>query len=446
MHKSNLVSYRLLLCLTACFAAACSMAHAGGFFRNAAVGGVSIDTNGVLKQPTAHEVSALRQDVEGQLAEIPQGMDTELGLRRVSLRQLEAALQESGTSDLGRLPDEIRFLAGLQRVQYVLVYPEQQDIVLVGPAEGWRMNAWGHPVGKTTGRPVLQLEDLLVAFQASRGTDMISCSIDPTEAGTRAMQQYVRRQKKFSPHVVDEMARQLGAQQITLTGVPETSHFARVLVAADYRMKRIAMQLEASPLESLPSFLQMMAKSRVKITNMMPRWWLACDYEPLARSEDGLAWELRGQGVRVQTEDSLVKADGSYTPSGKKSPIAARWADSMTRQYDELSKKEAVFGQLRNLMDLSVIAALVQSEGLMQKANCALPTITGENGEILLEAWNPPKTVASQCSFIKRGRDYLITASGGVEIDAYRYAKQSQVSKHVSSVHEQNKPGNTWWW
>ena len=50
----------------------------------------------------------------------------------------------------------------------------------------------------------------------------------------------------------------LGPQQITFSGVPATSHFARVLVAADYRMKRLAMGFEPSPVRGLPSFLQMM--------------------------------------------------------------------------------------------------------------------------------------------------------------------------------------------
>ena len=33
--------------------------------------------------------------------------------------------------------DEMQYLAGLQRVQYVFYYPETKDIVIAGPAEGW---------------------------------------------------------------------------------------------------------------------------------------------------------------------------------------------------------------------------------------------------------------------------------------------------------------------
>ena len=71
-------------------------------------------------------------------------------LRKVSLRRLEAAVEEhckSGTP----LPQDIKFLGGLQRIHYVLVYPEQKDIVLVGPGEGWKVDARGNIVGVTTG-------------------------------------------------------------------------------------------------------------------------------------------------------------------------------------------------------------------------------------------------------------------------------------------------------
>jgi hypothetical protein len=371
-----------------------------------------------------------------------------LGLRCISLRQLEAALQQTDRANLDQLPDEVKYLAGLQRIQYVLVYPEKQDIVLVGPAEGWRVNELGHAVGKTTGRPIIQLEDLLVALRAAFESDEpVSCSIDPTEEGTRALRAFIKKQKQFQPQVLAAMEQQLGPQQITISGVPETSHFARVLVAADYRMKRIAMRLEPTPLDELPSFLDMLAGSRVRLTNMMPRWWLACDYEPLARSEDGLAWELRGNGVQVKTEDSLISDDGSVTQTGDQNPLAVEWAERMTRHYDALSREEAVFGQLRNLMDMSVVAMLMKHERLLERAGCSLPTLTGKHQDLLVESWNPPKTVSTQCSFIKRGRDYLITASGGVQIEAARYAAQSQVTRHVADVHSKTPHRvDRWWW
>src|SRR4029453_19321280 len=95
---------------------------------------------------------------------------------------------------------------------------------------------------------------------------------------------------------------------------------------------------------------------------LRPRWWLACDYEPLGRSEDGLAFELRGRGVKCLTEEEVVAAGGRREGTGKINPAAQKWADTMTSHYDELSAKETAFGELRNVMDMCVIAALIAKE------------------------------------------------------------------------------------
>jgi hypothetical protein len=54
-----------------------------------------------------------------------------------------------------------------------------------------------------------------------------------------------------------------------------------------------------------------------------------------------------------------------------------------------------------------------------------------------------PKTVATQATFLKRGKDYLITASGGVEINSHQLAasaKVAPVKKPAAGT------GNAWWW
>src|SRR6185503_3879301 len=99
---------------------------------------------------------------------------------------------------------------------------------------------------------------------------------------------------------------------------------------ADYRMKRLAMGLEKSPIAGLSSYIELLKAKRGKLESATPRWWLACNYEPLLRSEDGTAWELRGPGVKVQTEDDLVDAVEGAKGSGRKSPLAQDWAERMT--------------------------------------------------------------------------------------------------------------------
>lgn len=443
---------RLAAVATVCVLLVSSLSWAGhgGFTRTPAVGGVSISPEGVLAQPDPKAVKLLREQYQKGWQAVAGELNQPVELRKVSLRAIEEAVAKSGKNNAFQLPDEIRFLAGIQRIQFIFVYPEQNDIVLAGPGEGWKIDERANFVGVTTGRPVLRLEDLVVALRTVDNARQggITVSIDPTAEGRQQFERFMRSQKTFAPSVVDGIAKALGPQQVTITGVPGTSRFARMLAASDYKMKRIAMKLDESPLPQLPSFLDMMKNERVKLTNMMPRWWMACNYEPLARSEDGLAWELRGPGVKVLTEDEVIGADGGVAGTGNTNPVAQKWANLMTEHYDELCGKEPVFGDLRNLMDLCVVAALIRKEGLLEKANLKLPTLHGTEGKLELVFWPAPKTVATQCSFIKRDREYIITASGGVDIASWEVAGKSVSNPAVGQVREKaaaKGAGSVWW-
>ncbi len=274
------------------------------------------------------------------------------------MRRLEAAIAES--KKLGQpLSNEVRLLAGLQNIRYVFVYPEEHDIVLVGFAEGWKVDDRGHLVGQTTGRPVILLDDLLVALRSANETAAggITCSIDPSPEGLPRLSEYVKTlttidNPQTTMHTIEQL---LGPQTISLHGVPPTSHFARVLVAADYRMKRLGMNFEPAPVAGLPSYIQMLRPGSRGMQNMTPRWWLVPNYAPLMTDDQGLAFELRGAKVKCLTEETFFGENGSRAQTGKVSPVAQQWADNMTARYDELSLKEPIFGQLRNCMDLAIV-------------------------------------------------------------------------------------------
>jgi hypothetical protein len=418
-------------------------------FRIQQVGGVSINADGVLAQPDSPITKEMREQIRKEVREAAAELNRPVTLRKISLRAIEEAVAKSDKNVTFQLPEEIRFLAGIQRIQYILVYPDLNDIVLAGPGEGWKIDERANIVGQTTGRPVLQLEDLMVALRSVQNARQggISVSIDPTPEGRQQFDKFMRAQKKFSPAALDGMEKAMGAQQVTIKGVPATSRFARLLTASDYKMKRIAMKLEDSPLAELPSYLDMMKKERVNVTNMMPRWWMACNYEPIAKSEDGLAWELRGPGVKVLTEDEVIGADGGIAATGKANPVAQKWSNLMTDHYDELSAKEPVFGELRNLMDFSVIAALIAKEGLLEKAHVSIPTLQGANSKLQPVSWPAPKTVATQCSFIKRDREYIITASGGVDINSWQVADKTVISREIGQTRQKaaSSAKGLWW-
>jgi hypothetical protein len=424
-----------------------SRAFAGAsILQGSAVGGVSINAEGIVANPSIDELNELQRIWQAALDEVPAEMDQ--GTRRIfiSLRKLEEQIARH-RDQLLPLPEAVQCLAGLQRVEYVLVYPEANDIVLAGPAEGWTIDRWGTVVGKSTGRPVVMLDDLMAALRARRSSadGGLSCSIDPTPEGVARLRQLVSRMRTVgNPQETMALIEQaLGDQVVTVSGVPETSHFARVMVAADFRMKRLAMNFEPPPVDDLPSFLHLMNASRTGLQNLLPRWWLAPNYEPLRTSPDGLAWQIRGQGVRCVTEDDYFAEDGTRTHTGKSSKVAQQWADLMTSKFEELASKDSAFGQLRNIMDLAVVAALIEKEQLLKTCQLSLPRLLEEE---LLQQFNAPKTIPSQASFVKKGRNYLISASGGVQFQPWEVVAQSEESETVTAVRTTARPSDSWWW
>ena len=307
-------------------------------------------------------------------------------MRMISLRGLEAAI--SGATKSGKpLPADVQYMAGLQRLEYVILSPDTNDIILAGPGEGWTLNEEGNVVGIKSGMPVLHLQDFMVAMRSvdsARQGRGVSVSIDPTQKGVQAVQQIFDRMARNRTSFVNtslknEIADACGDQTVTLTGVPRDSHFSRVLLTADYKMKRLAMGLDEPPIRKLPSMMSQIARKKIKLNKReIPRMWMECDYEPVAKSSDNNIWKISGKGVRVQTETELAAANGQRSGSGKKLKVAEDWAENMTKQYDALSAKEPVFRDLRNVMDMSVVAAIIRNEGLTKQVGLSLPMIGDE--------------------------------------------------------------------
>ena len=399
-----------------------SSAHAqiGGYIRQ--IGGVWIDAEGLLRNIQPDETNQLRALREKAVQPLVGGIEQNGELRKISLCRLEAAI--AAQLKTGKpLADEIKFLAGLQQIKYVFVYPEQHDIVLAGPAEGWKVSPKGEIVGTNSGRPVLLLDDLLVALRGSEECreSGIYCSIDPTAEGLVRLKALVTQLTKGGSDIATatgEIEETLGPQTITVGGVPAGSHFARVLVAADYRMKRLAMGFEPAPIKGLPSFLQL-SKAGRGMRSMQQRWWLEPDYDSVLADENGLAWQIRGAHVRAATEEDVLTQTGARERTGKANPGSAKkWADNMTRHYEELAIKEPIFGQLRNCIDLAIVAALISKEGLLLKADCSLPVLYG-HAELPSEEFPAPRQVSTQVSLLQKGANWLISASGGVKLNPW---------------------------
>jgi len=426
-----------------------------------AASGIEVDANGVVRKRSMVDTSGMtaRERAAAQRALMTRDVFAPSKLRKISLTRLEKAILDKG----GVLSDEMRYLAGLQRVRYVFYYPETKDIVLAGPAEGWILDGFGRALGVQSGRPAVQLQDLVVALRAfAPGTDgakVIGCSIDPTPEGLEALQQFVRQtpstfqrgqEQELAPRLAEGARESLGLQNVTVNGVPAKTHFAQVLVEADYRMKLIGIGLEQPPVR-MTIFVDRVNPSQMA-RNALVRWFFVPDYNCVRVSEDSLAMELVGDGVKLVGEDEMVAEGGKRVVSGRSNAASLAFVNSFTQKYPILADRSPVYAELRNLIDLSVAAAFIQKQDYYGKAGWKME-LFGNEQSMATEVYNVPKQVESTVNAVWRGSRLLTPVAGGVRIEALMAIKPENVladeKGHVSRLHGEAKlklARNQWWW
>ena len=209
-------------------------------------------------------------------------------------------------------------------------------------------------------------------------------------------------------------------QTVSVDGVSPKTHFAQVMVEADYRMKLIGIGLERPPVR-LVSYVDR-ANPAAGFRNALHRWFFVPDYQCVRVSEDSLAMELVGDGVKLVGEDEVghtAAASGMRLPAAAISASQA-FVAGFTKKYPELAERSPVYAELRNLIDLAVAAAYIQQQDYYAKAGWKM-AFFGSEQEFPVETYDIPKTVEPAVNAIWRGNAYttlMTPIGGGVQIQA----------------------------
>lgn len=380
-----------------------------------AVGGFAIDAENTFRAAAQEEVAAMTEQVRSLLAEIPADLDRQAPMRKISLKRLGALLARCA-AEKTPVPDSALFLGGLTGIDYVVAVPEENDIYLAGPAEGWTVSREGTVVGKTSGKPILLLDDLLTVLRAwnTQTPEVITCSIDPSQEAIARMAALSMTADAAANEAAGREA--MGLMNVSFTGIPANSRMAHVLAAADYKMKTLSLGFEPAPIEKFPSYFSMLKRGNGSFGQ---RFWISPEYNTLKRDTDALTWNLSGITVKTMTEREYFDKDGTRRQSGKKDANALRWAEMMTKRYGELAESVSVFAEAKNCMDVALVAALVFMENLPQKAGCDTSALTND-AVFPLSAGNALDTVPSDslCRTLN-GRGEMVSVTGGISINPF---------------------------
>jgi hypothetical protein len=336
-----------------------------------------------------------------------------------------------------KLPPEMTNLGGITRLQYIFVYPETKDLVIAGPAEDPAGDDPHRVLGASSGRPMLRLDDLAVCLRVlgpGKSPTPFGCSIDMPENGIANLQAASQKIGAVSGFNNDRVAKTLanavGLQEVRFFGVPEDTNAAFVCIEADYILKRISHARLKSPVPAVKSYLALMRTG----DGAYNRWWFTPNYESVRVSEDGLAYELRSKGLKVDCSSSQSTDDAPPGPGAKK------FAEMVTQNFEGLEYGLTSFADLSNICDLAVLAAIIRRDELDRKTNDGMKWLLDPKGyKVATRA--TPRQVEPIANTKTIGSALAINV-GGVSIDADGVARSQQKDSKLKAKNK--RPTNSW--
>jgi hypothetical protein len=385
-------------------------------------------------------------------------------LRFVSLSKLEAAIANCQRRHAPLEPAMLS-LAGLQKVQYIFVYPESGDLVLAGPAGDWSIASHGAIVSLESGRPVVRLDDLLALWRRQRAekSTAFGCSIVPRQEALARTQEFLNASAAAPIEPGDrrdwleELRSTLGVQDVEYYNIDDQSRIAALLLAADYHMKLIGMGLA----EGVPGVKSYLATVRNGADGSPPpmavlRWWFAMPESTVETSDAHDAYALPTNCVCVLSENEMLAARGERVHTGQSDALNRQFAESFTAAFDQLALKYPVYGELERVFELALALAVVEREGLAEKAGWT-PSLLLDEQRLRLPRTPAPQEVETVINHrVVGGRQIIAGVSGGVWVDGGKGVQittgKTTASGNLAKVRkapmQQDREANdvVWWW
>ena len=386
--------------------------------------GVVISTDGYLHVREADQKGDLAA-IRERAREAAESGKHEM-IAYVSLRALLDEARSAAQSGR-RIPDEVKYLHGITQLRYVFVYPQERDLVLGGPAEPW-VASESSVTGKRTGRPVLQLDDFVVALrdsQSNRGR-AFGCGIYPSPKSLNIAHDIATRMAS-RPRAERKKALEeaLGPQEVRIFGMQADTRVALVCVAADYKLKRLALGLDVLPTVPVGNGVD---NSR----SAANKYWFEASFDPLLVSTDGNAYEIRGQ--RLATKAGMFDFD----PRGATEKAKA-FASKLSAQMPALAVALPIVADLQNIADWSMLASLIRHDQLDRKSGIDLAWLMDESA-YLLARMPAPKTAQTLVTFTNGSM-----AAGGVTISPEPFlADVARAVDSTSSLRELHEHARTY--
>lgn len=313
-------------------------------------------------------------------ASIKASQETPKG-RAVSLRVLQEKVKDCIAR--GNCPDNVLQLSGITKISGYVIDEKNRDLILIGKAD----NAL----------PPLYLEDFVIALRnawlkyAERkgNTSYYSnpgCSIDPNPRVIGELQDLAPQ--IFGGSDPDDVQRSLGRwrstcsqpQNVRVLGIPFDTRFAKVMVDADYYMKRLvdgSVTLDIEGFTSLTDMTLNIVRNDIERgrdisipAQSMHRFWFypgENEYE----ADKGVI-HIKKSKVILLTEEEFLTHRGEISGAGRPDPLANRFAESFSEKYAEIARREPIYAELEGLFRFVALAKLMKYKNAVSEAGISL--------------------------------------------------------------------------
>jgi hypothetical protein len=358
-------------------------------------------------------------------------------LRRVWLRLLVNQVEQNLRAGK-KLTDQERYFAGLTGVRYLYVDEEHGDLILEGPAEDkWRVREDGIVAGEESGEPLLQLDDFAVAWRNAVGSNPPpSVSLEHRDESIQRIQEFIRAtpQPKTAAARADYLRRMQeawGPQDADTGGVPTNTRFNKVMLDADWEMKRISLGLSDPGVEKFPTYVDLAFEDwrrRLRAEGLNARrpeggsrFWFFPAYKEFAHSEKRDAVEIPGEPVELLTETHFQNIAQGRQIAQEPSAAAKEFVEAFTKHFTAVARKNPLFAELHNLFDWVAVTRLIRLLDAPRRIGWDLGYLAKEYAITELQV---PATMPGQVALrhaevkVAQGTASLVfPARGGVAID-----------------------------
>ncbi len=430
------------------------------------VAGIVVDPTGlVTDMATAPPGDDLLANIAVLLAqESQEGLDADSGAvqswrlparhRCVSLRGVARQVVRQRLSGVA-IDDELRHLAGLSRIQYVVLLPQQRDVVLVGPVGGIQSHQ-GWFRDRQSGLPALRLDFLTACLTAVIAGQPLGCSIDPTPQSLAAAAKVgtAIRDREVPLGMAEEALRQaLGEQSIRVFGIAGDTPLAYLMVQADRHMKRLSLGLEPMP-RGIPNYLDLVTKhiDRGPPDGQLLRLWFTASRLAVRVCGNAQVYELAGRPMKLSSETQLSGPHGERLDSPDDIRLV-EFVNGFNKNLGDIIWAYPAYGALQSVYEAAGIAEILRrSDAHPWIAQLLAPLLLDDASAGVLSVPRRVESIATGHWVKQRGkRHFILLASGGVRVEPSdtvrpQFESYPAIEAMAALAQPPDDQLQRWWW